>query len=266
MFDVYLRDWGLEVDGEVAVTPRAKLLPVTYAGQPAMLKVALFPNETVGNAVLAWWDGQGAARVLAADGAAVLLERAATSGSLLKLYQEGRDEECIEVIADVAAALHAPRHTQPPPGTTTLAEWFVGLESAAERLGGALHASAKAAATLLASSADDVVLHGDLHHDNILYFGDRGWLAIDPKGVRGERTFDYVPQLLDPDDATGLDVARLERQLALTAAAGAVDAGRLRLWLLAWAGLTAAWWSDDGKSPAPSLRVAEAVASNVAPA
>jgi streptomycin 6-kinase len=31
----------------------------------------------------------------------------------------------------------------------------------------------------------DVLLHGDLHHENLLYDNDRGWVAIDPKGVIG---------------------------------------------------------------------------------
>lgn len=261
MFEPYLRSWGLQVDGEAIVTPRARLLPVTRDGELAILKVALYPNEVVGNAVLQWWDGRGAARVLASDGATVLLERAPSSTTLLTLYQEGRDVEAIEIIARVAAALHSPRPTAPPGGTKPLATWFADLTEAAERLGGVLHDSARAAETLVATPADEVLLHGDLHHDNILHFGERGWLAIDPKDVHGERTFEFVPQLLDPDDDAELDVARLERQLDLTAAAAAVDATRLRLWLLAWAGLTAAWWAEDGKSPEPSLRVAEALAA-----
>lgn len=32
-----------------------------------------------------------------------------------------------------------------------------------------------------------VTLHGDLHHGNVLDFGASGWLAIDPKGLKGER-------------------------------------------------------------------------------
>jgi streptomycin 6-kinase len=35
------------------------------------------------------------------------------------------------------------------------------------------------------SGEDDVLLHGDLHHHNILLDHKRGWIAIDPKGVIG---------------------------------------------------------------------------------
>ncbi|MCM3710185.1 aminoglycoside phosphotransferase family protein [Sporosarcina luteola] len=36
------------------------------------------------------------------------------------------------------------------------------------------------------------LLHGDLHHENILFSNERGWLAIDPKGVAGDPYFDAV--------------------------------------------------------------------------
>lgn len=264
MFAPFLRRWSLEIDGDEIVTPRARLLPVTRLGQPAMLKTSLFPSEALGNAVLAWWDGHGAARVLAADGATVLLERAQSTGTLLRLYDEGRDAEAIAVIAEVGAALHTPRTTPAPTGTAHLKHWFADLPLAAERHGGVLRASAAAADALFAEPTAETLLHGDLHHDNILHFGERGWLAIDPKGIRGDRAFEYVPHLIDPDLTTELDVARLERQIALTATAAVVDPIRLRLFLLAWAGLLAAWWSDDGKPPEPSLRVAEAVATSAA--
>jgi len=45
-----------------------------------------------------------------------------------------------------------------------------------------------------------VVLHGDLHHFNILSSGDR-WLAIDPKGIIGEPEFEpaaYLENKIDP--------------------------------------------------------------------
>jgi aminoglycoside/hydroxyurea antibiotic resistance kinase len=42
------------------------------------------------------------------------------------------------------------------------------------------------------------VLHGDLHHGNVLDFGLRGWLAIDPKGLLGERGFDFANIFTNP--------------------------------------------------------------------
>jgi hypothetical protein len=45
-----------------------------------------------------------------------------------------------------------------------------------------LRVSATAASNLLKTQREIVVLHGDMHHGNVLHFGSRGWLAIDPRG------------------------------------------------------------------------------------
>lgn len=274
VFARYLARWNLTVDGDPIVTPRANLLPVRFEGGPAMLKIALYPSETRGNAVMAWWAepseerangaSTGAAPVLASDGAAILLARADEQGSLLRLLDQGRDDEAVRVIVDTAAALHAPRTAQPPADLPPLERWFADLRTGAERYGGVLRTSAAAAARLLESRRDRAILHGDLHHENILDFGPAGWLAIDPKGVVGERAFDHVHHLFDPDDKGLPDIDTVERHLLLTADLAGLERSRLRTWLLAWAGLSATWWLDDGVGAAPAVAVAEAMAARLA--
>lgn len=50
---------------------------------------------------------------------------------------------------------------------------------------------------LISTQKDNFLLHGDLHHDNIIS-SDRGWLAIDPKGVIGEREYESASFILNP--------------------------------------------------------------------
>lgn len=47
------------------------------------------------------------------------------------------------------------------------------------------------------SSSKPELLHGDLHHENILFSSEKGWLAIDPKGVIGDSYFDVVSFLIN---------------------------------------------------------------------
>ena len=54
------------------------------------------------------------------------------------------------------------------------------------------------ASDLIASQGETVLLHGDLHHDNILSAGRESWLVIDPKGVAGEREFEIGPMMYNP--------------------------------------------------------------------
>jgi streptomycin 6-kinase len=161
----------------------------------------------------------------------------------------------------VAVRLHAPRSTDPPRELVPLAEWFRDLWPAAERLGGILHVSASVARGLLADPREATVLHGDLHHGNVLDFGERGWLAIDPKGVIGERGYDFANLFNNPDRAIATQPGRLARQASLVAEAAGLDRQRLLRWIVAYSGLSAAWSIEDGLDPALALAVAEIAAA-----
>jgi len=50
---------------------------------------------------------------------------------------------------------------------------------------------------LLNSTDESVPLHGDLHGDNILQHGNR-WIAIDPKGYRGDLLYDLATFVRNP--------------------------------------------------------------------
>jgi len=79
----------------------------------------------------------------------------------------------------------------------------------------------KAEATLIKLSSiprNAYLLHGDLHHENILE-SQRGWMCLDPKGVIGPMEFEIALYLLNPlDQKPSLDrffkkVADLQREL-----------------------------------------------------
>jgi streptomycin 6-kinase len=256
MFHEHLARWGLVPDGAPITTHSSRLLPVLRGGEPAMLKVAHAPEERAGAELMAWWAGDGAARVLAHAAEALLLERATGSGSLARMARVGRDDEATRILCAAAARLHAPRD-RPVPELVPLARWFRALQPAAAAHGGILSRAFEAARGLLADPRDVVVLHGDLHHGNVLDFGARGWLAIDPKGLIGERAFDFANLFLNPDPRTATAPGRLARQVDAVADAAGVERGRLLRWIVAFAGLSAAWSLEDGGDPAQALAVAE---------
>jgi streptomycin 6-kinase len=245
MFAEYLARWDLTPDGDPIATYASRLLPVRQHGAPAMLKVAVHPEEKFGGLVMAWWHGHGAARVLAHDGDAILMERATGTTSLADLARHGRDDEATRIMCAAVAKLHAPR-ANPPEGLIPLARWFGDLEAAAAQQGGMLRLAAATARELLSAPRDVVVLHGDIHHGNILDFGSRGWLAIDPKGLIGERGFDYANIFCNPDHATATAPGRMARQVEVVAAAAELEPRRLLQWIVAWAGLSAAFSLQDG--------------------
>jgi streptomycin 6-kinase len=110
-----------------------------------------------------------------------------------------------------------------------------------------------------------VLLHGDLHHFNILSAED-SWLAIDPKGIVGEPAYEVgawmrnpIPNIPEPE------LRRFVwRRLDILADILELDWERLRQWSLAQAVLSA-WWSyEDGGDAAdwePTMRLASVLAA-----
>jgi streptomycin 6-kinase len=262
-FAPYLDAWQLVMDGGTIVTRSSRLLPVRRVdGTPAMLKVALEAEERLGGRMMSWWNGEGAALVLAEHDEALLLERATGSGSLAAMARSGHDEAATAIICTVAARLHSPR-PQPPLDLHPLDRWFAALWPASQ--GGGLLAEAGAAARdLLASPRDIVPLHGDIHHGNILDFGARGWLAIDPKGLVGERAFDFANLFRNPGRDIALAPGRFERQVALVSRLAGLEPVRLLNWILALCGLSASWFLADGETPELDLAVAGLAAAELA--
>ncbi len=251
----WLARWDLVPDGAAIDTPSSLLLPVRQQGVPAMLKIAREEEERRGGRLMAWWDGDGAARVLAQDDDAILLERAVGPRSLAAMVAAGADDAASRILCDVAVRLQVPRPGRPPE-LVPLSRWFAALAPAAQTQGGILAEADACARRLLAEPREPVVLHGDIHHGNVLDAGARGWVAIDPKGLWGERTFDFVNILRNPDAATALAPGRFLHQVEVVARVAELDRRRLLEWTLAFAGLSAAWRLADGERPELDLAVA----------
>ncbi len=226
-----------------------------------MLKVAP-GDEKDGAPVLQWWDGDGAARVYALEDDAMLMERVEGTRSLANMARHGQDDEATRILCAATDWLHQPRN-RVLPKLTTLDEWFEPLAPAAAQRGGLLAQAHATSQDLLAAPRDVVVLHGDIHHGNVLDGGARGWLAIDPKGLLGERTFDYANILRNPDEEIAKRPGRFAQQASVSAEAARVDRRRLLQWVLAFCGLSAAWIYDDGDSPGLDLAVAALAADEL---
>ncbi|NTX78571.1 3'-kinase [Serratia proteamaculans] len=255
----YMQRWQLQPDGQAFETHSSLLMPVRYQGAAAMLKIAREQEEKFGGLLMCWWQGEGAARVLAWHEDGILLERAQGRLSLAQMVRDGEDRQATAILCQVVARLHVPR-AEPLPELIPLDQWFNSLWPAAQAHGGMLRLSATVAAELLTSPREQTVLHGDIHHDNVLDFAERGWLAIDPKRLYGERAFDYANIFCNPNYGIATDpdifLCRVD-QVCLLAG---LERQRLLQWILAWAGLSAAWFMEDGEAADIDFRVAEQAA------
>src|SRR5262249_34292324 len=154
-------------------------------------------------AALRLFDGHGMAELLAwDDDDEVMLLEALQPGTLLKTIAD--DTAATSIAAAVMRQFWRPVPAQHP--FPTVADWGRGFTRLRKYYGGGhgpfplrlLEEAERLFAELSASMAEPVLLHGDLHHDNILAAQRQPWLAIDPKGLIGEPAYETGALLRNP--------------------------------------------------------------------
>jgi streptomycin 6-kinase len=276
------RTWDLEVGGAFSLSHHWVAAATLTDGTSAVLKVGLprpdFPAREA--AALAAFSGRGAVRLLRADldRGALLLERVVPGTPATALVPR-RDTEATAAAVDAARRLHVPV----PPGCPLpdLAGRLAALAAHLERHpAGApqpvprdlVERAQRLSADLLASAPRQVVLHGDLHHDNLLHevgHGQDRWLVIDPHGLVGDPGYEAGAWLYNPlGQVPGLDVEVLLRLLPLRleqlSDGLGEPPGRIAAWCFTQAALSLVWDAEDGGTPQPGvLAVARALARRV---
>ena len=247
-------DWGLSLGAPYDLTFHYVAAVRCADGTPAVLKVGF--ELAVEAAALTAFDGRGAARLLRADldRGALLLEQVSPGGRLRDLVPAS-DTEATDVLAHLMRRLHVP----PVPGLPTVLSQVGALDRHRGPVPADLVAEAAALMRALCATAPrEAVLHGDLHHDNVLRGTREPWLVIDPHGLVGDPGYEIGSILFNPhpDDRdpalTALVPARLEQ---LSAALGE-PRDRLAAWGFVKAVLSSVWTADSGGPLSRALDVA----------
>jgi streptomycin 6-kinase len=262
-----LEEWQLAVDGPPTHGYCALVLPVrTAGGRPAVLKVG-FPDDESEHEHLALqhWHGRGAAQLLRADPhrRAMLLERLHPE-DLTGLW----DLEACEVVAGLYGRLHVPAPPQLRTLTSYVEHWATDLTTLPRnapiprRL---VEQASSLARDLVADEASTgVMIHGDLHYENVLAGDREPWLVIDPKPMSGDPHYEPAPMLwnrfeeLEGDTRNGV-----RRRFHTLVDAGGLDEDRARAWVVVREVLNAMWALQDaararrGRAPVPSAGLSE---------
>ena len=259
--------WSVSVGPPFPKLSHNYVAPALQAdGTAAVLKLSLPNSDFRAEAeALRLFGGRGAARLLELDleRGAMLLERLEPGVPLTSVRD---DEEATSIFADVLKQLWRP--VPPDHPFPTVSEWARGMERLRSNFGGGtgplpspLVERAEALFTeLLPSQSKPVVLHGDLHHFNVLAAQREPWLAIDPKGVVGEPAYDTGALLHNPTGLlnTSHPGRVLDRRIDLLAEELDLDRSRVREWAISQAVLAAYWgWEDSGRVWEEALAFAE---------
>lgn len=232
------------VAGAAGYTLRADLRD----GTPAVLKV-IYPHREAEHEAeaLRVWDGDGAVRLLAYDEErwAMLLERCEPGTVLAETEPQQALGVFIAVLPRLWKTVGAPFR----PLADEASWWIDYLPDEWERAGKPferrlLDETIDRLRALIDTQGEQVLLHQDLHGDNILAAEREPWLVIDPKPLLGEREFAVAPIVRDPElGHSRKDVLyRLDR---LTSELG-LDRDRARDWTI---GQTIAWSLDTSYLP-----------------
>jgi streptomycin 6-kinase len=230
--------WGLTLGeayppGAAGHAVRAELAD----GTPVVLKLVHPHRETEHEAdALEAWDGDGAVRLLGRDDDrhALLLERCEPGTPLAEVGQQ----QALDVFTGLLPRLWKPVAAPFRPLADEAAWWAEGLSRTWNGERRLLDAALDALGSLAPTQGEQVLLHQDLHAENVLAAQRESWLAIDPKPLVGEREFAVAPIVRGAElGHSRRDVIyRLDR---LTADLG-LDRERARGWTI---GQTLAWSS-----------------------
>lgn len=228
-------------------------------GAEAVFKIGPWGAESVQEmTALRHFDGRGACRLLAADEAlgASLLERV-RPGAMLRELAATDDDDATRITARLMRRLWRPAsEIEDHSRLASLSDWFRrAFARHRASYGGpgpfpaaVLDHAVGIVRELLATPSETVLLHADLHHDNILSAECEPWLAIDPHGAIGPPGFEVGPFLLNPELYGGppKSAALLDRRLDILAEELSMDRDTLRRWGACFAVLSACWSAQDG--------------------
>jgi streptomycin 6-kinase len=245
--------WGLEVGPPFVPLTYNWVAPATMADGTAVVLKAGYPpppgfeHEPL---ALAHFAGQGCARLIdhAPELGAFVIERL-TPGVMLRTLPD--DAERTLIAARIMRLLWRPVPDDHP--FASVAAWGKAFTRYRARdiqpLPADLVDEAEPAyAQLVATSPVQMLLHGDLHHDNILSAARAPWLAIDPKGVAGDPAYEPASFLFNPDPWLSQQPdmrAVLDARIAIFASELGLDAQRIRAWAFAQAVVSAIWTVED---------------------
>lgn len=249
--------WGLTLgnpfpDGHVSLTYPA----VNAHRQEVVLKIRFPDDESEHEArALALWNGNGAVALIAEDQKrrAILLERCLPGAYLSTLDAE----QALTVFCELLPRLWIPAGQPIGSLADEVARWVSNLPRAYDAAGRPfsatlLNEAINTLTDLSRSQGEQVLIHQDLHANNVISAQREPWLAIDPKPLIGEREFGVSPVIRSAE--LGHNKAAVIRRLDHLTSELGLDRERARLWAF---GQAIAWGFENDRLLSSHLDIAQ---------
>lgn len=191
--------------------------------QEVVLKISL-PNQEYHQEqqALIYFNGHGINRLLDfnLEYGILLLQKIGSGVNLKSLFPHDENQTILHAALCIKQLHAKPKPIEASNNYPSVANWLSVLDdfqhpAVDPRL---VKIASVVATQLLADNVDNYLLHGDLHHENILQSHEGSWLAIDPKGVIGELAYEVgafmrnpMPELLDSPNLSEILSNRIDQ-------------------------------------------------------
>ncbi|MBD3922459.1 phosphotransferase [Paenibacillus sp. PR3] len=185
--------------------------------------------------------------------AGVMLEQGMMPGTPLRAVEE------LDKRLDVFCSLYRDMHLPPAAADSypTYSGWvnritdYMSTRSDCIELYGHMRRAQEALVSLSAAYSQQMLLHGDFHHDNILLDEEGEYRIIDPKGVIGDPIFDTPRFILNEygDDITPELRHKINHIIAVFEQQLHIPSTILRQCLYIETTMGVCWCVEDGASP-----------------
>ena len=248
--------WNFQVQAPYSLSYNYVAPAVRAKGEKVVLKIGFPDRELVSEiTALQHYAGRGIVQLLEddADLGAFLIERLEPG---IPLTDHPDDDEATRIAAQVMLDLWIPAPANAEGRLLTVDSWSKGFRRLRDQFDGGtgpmpaqlVERAERIYAELQADLAEPMLLHGDLHHWNILSAKRAPWLALDPKGVLGETAYEVGALLRNPwPDMDGVTVLlrRLPRRLDIFEEMLGFDRQRMLAWSMYQAVLSSWWTYED---------------------
>jgi len=250
----YAQKWDIKISAPFDNFSYNYTAPARLADGTSVVIKTGFPSEELRAeiAALRHFNGRSIVRLYEENrkDCIFLLEKISPGTSLAELD----DDKATDILLNLMPKLWKPYHGKYPFPTTK--DWGRGFSRLRKRYKGEtgllnatlVDKAENLFADLLASSDSAVLLHGDLHHGNVLISERESYLAIDPKGVLGEPAYEVgaflrnpMPDFLKKANPRATMTKRVNRIVEKLG----FDRQRIIAWGMSQAVLSAIWCDED---------------------
>jgi streptomycin 6-kinase len=245
------KKWSIDIDHVVPDT-YVTLVVLGHSDElgPVVVKSSALADEFLTEVTaLNLAAGENVARVydLDVERSAMVIERIVPGTQL-------RDAALSDAVATRLAAETVATFWRPVPDPVNLhplRRWMRALFDWSPRPDlidpGLIRQAQDVAAALLARSTRSCLLHGDFQHHNLLQRSTGEWVIIDPKGLYGERGFEFAAWMYNPEGVTARndDLELATRRAAICSDVWGIDQQDLIEWAFVGAVLSMCWWNSE---------------------